>query len=79
MTAIEDRIDPSALLRPTCYNNPGRLRFELSTGDSVVAQFLTAHRKAHAVCMELFADDYDSDAMAETFVTDAFNPAATAA
>lgn len=52
--AIEARLGAKAFLRPTFYCNPGGLRFELSKGGSAVEQFLTAHRKAHAICSEVF-------------------------
>jgi len=51
---IESSLGLRALHRPTFYCNPGGLRFELSAGGSPVEQFLTAHRKASAICREVF-------------------------
>jgi hypothetical protein len=41
-------------LRPLFYRYPHGLRFELSEGSDALTQFLTAHRKAEAICEYIF-------------------------
>ena len=54
---IEATFGVHAFSRPTFYSNPGGLRFELSQGGSAVEQFLTALRKASAICRDVFEVD----------------------
>ncbi len=53
---IETQFAGLAFARPLFYQYPIGLRFELSAGESVLEQFLTALRKAKEICNEVFAN-----------------------
>jgi hypothetical protein len=53
---IERIFGGQAFASPLFYSYPGGLRFELSETGGVIAQFLTALRKATKICGDIFLD-----------------------
>jgi Domain of unknown function (DUF3885) len=56
---IEQMFHGRAFMRPLFYAYPGGLRFELSEGGHVINQLMTAHRKALAICSDIFTENAD--------------------
>ncbi|MGN6827440.1 DUF3885 domain-containing protein [Paucibacter sp. M5-1] len=58
-TDIERIFHGKVFVRPLFYEYGQALRFELSEGDSAIAQFLSALNKALTICEDIFAPDED--------------------
>ena len=58
-TQIEATFTHNVFERPLFYRYPQGLRFELSTGGNSIEQFLCAHRKALAICEDIFISNKD--------------------